>query len=204
MYFVGLTGGIASGKSAVADELVRLGATVIDTDVIAREVVARGEAGLAAVVGEFGESVLQPDGRLDRAALRNQVFGDAAKLERLEALLHPLIRERTMALAATAEGPYTVFVVPLLFETDFHELVDRKLVVDCRPELQIERILQRDGGSRADAEAIIASQWPRERRLAAADDVIDNNGTLDELRTAAADMHARYLEFADDARSPGY
>ena len=203
MYFVGLTGGIASGKSAVADELSRLGASVIDTDVIAREVVAKGEPGLAAVVEEFGDGVLQPDGSLDRAALRSHVFGDAAKLERLEALLHPLIRERTLALAATAEGPYTVFVVPLLFETDFHELVDRKLVVDCSPELQIERILQRDGGSRTDAEAIIASQWPRERRLAAADDVIDNSGTLDDLLAAAAELHARYLRLARDRGPAG-
>ncbi len=139
MLKIGLTGGIASGKSTVAEMLAALGAAVIDTDVIAREVVAPGEAGLTAVTAAFGNELLAPDGTLDRAKLRRLVFADPAKRRRLEAILHPLIRARAVAAAQQASGPYLVFVVPLLIETDFVALVDRVLVVDCDPATQLRR-----------------------------------------------------------------
>lgn len=199
MLKIGLTGGIASGKSAVADELGRLGATVIDTDVIARDVVAPGSAGLAEVVTEFGTAVLTDTGQLDRRALRDRVFADAEQRRRLEELLHPRIRAATVAAMAAATGPYAVVVVPLLVETDFAGLVDRVLVVDCDPAQQIARVMVRDACSAEDAERIIASQIDRASRLAAADDVIRNDGSLADLRRSTAVLHAQYLQRAQSA-----
>src|SRR5690606_20981910 len=167
MLTIGLTGGIASGKSTVAELFAALGVPVIDTDVIAREVVEPGEPGLAAIRDAFGAEVLTPDGRLDRRRLREIVFADAAKRRRLESILHPLIRERTLArLAAVRNAPYAIVVVPLLVETDFGKLVDRVLVVDVPVDAQLERLASRDGIDRAAAEAMVAAQASRETRLA--------------------------------------
>ncbi len=199
MLRIGLTGGIASGKSAVAEELVKLGAALVDTDVVAREVVAKGTPGLEAVVAAFGESVLDASGELDRRRLRSLVFADAGERRRLEGILHPRIRERALAAADAAHGPYVVIAVPLLVETGFGELVDRVLVVDCPPEIQAERLVARDGIEADDAWAMIGAQTDRETRLAAADDVVDNGGTLEAMRAQVRNLHARYVELARGA-----
>ncbi len=199
MLKVGLTGGIASGKTTVADCLAELGAAVIDTDVLAREVVAPGEPGLTEVVAEFGNDILQPDGTLDRARLRSLVFADKSRRQRLEAILHPLIRARTLQAVEAAEdsaSPYVVIVVPLLVETDFATLVDRVLVVDISPELQRQRLMARDSVSAAEAAQIIGQQASREQRLKAADDVLENNADTAQLREQAARLHAHYLDLA--------
>lgn len=194
MLRIGLTGGVASGKSAVADAFVTLGAALVDTDVVARDVVAKGTPGLAAVVDAFGEAVLDANGELDRRRLRSVVFADAASRRRLERILHPLIRERTLAAADAAAGPYVVIAVPLLVETGFGTLVDRVLVVDCPPEVQAERLIARDRVDADAARAMIGAQTDRETRLAAADDVVDNGGTLEAMREQVRELHARYVE----------
>ncbi|HET7133537.1 MAG TPA: dephospho-CoA kinase [Gammaproteobacteria bacterium] len=199
-FSVGLTGGVASGKSLVAREFVRLGAELVDTDELAREVVAPGEPGLDAVRAEFGPEVLAADGQLDRRALRKLVFDDADKRRRLEALLHPLIRARTLARLEAASGPYVIVAVPLLVETDFGALVDRVLVVDAPEEAQLERLMRRDGLPRAEAAAMIASQAKRAARLAAAHDVIDNGGDERATRAQVERLHRLYLDLA--SRSP--
>lgn len=199
---IGLTGGIASGKSAVSAVFSEeLGVPVIDTDAIAREVVEPGTGGLAAVVEAFGGEVLDAGGRLDRRALRKRVFANDAERRRLEAILHPLIRKETRRRAETAGGPYQVFVVPLLAESDFRDYVDRVLVVDCPPELQLERLIARDGETREGAERMLAAQASRETRLGIADDVIVNDGTLAELREAVVELDARYRKAAENARA---
>ncbi|HVY66039.1 MAG TPA: dephospho-CoA kinase [Gammaproteobacteria bacterium] len=196
---VGLTGGIASGKSAVAAMFVALGAGLVDTDVVSREVVAPGEPGLAAVRAAFGPRVLRPSGELDRAALRSLVFEDEAKRRQLEALLHPLIRERTRAKLAEIGTPYAIVAVPLLVETDFGELVDRVLVVDCPEHVQLERLMKRDAIPRPEALAMLRAQADRATRLKAAHDVIDNSGTREATRTQVELLHRRYLDLAAQA-----
>jgi len=197
MLKVGLTGGIASGKSAVADQLANLGVTVIDTDELAREVVRPNSTGLQAVVTAFGSDILQPDGQLNRTMLREQVFADAALRQRLETILHPRIQVLTSERIAAAQGTYVIAVVPLLVETDFADLIDRVLVVDCKTELQLERVMQRDSISRAAAERIIGAQTSRAQRLAKADDVISNNGDRRDLEAAVAAVHHQYLSISD-------
>ncbi len=196
MLRVGLTGGVASGKSVVAAAFAELGAALVDTDAIAREVVARGTPGLEAVVAAFGESVLDEHGELDRRRLRALVFADAEARRRLEQITHPLIRSRTLEAADAAEGPYVIVAVPLLVETGFSELVDRVLVVDCPPEIQAERLVERDGMDAAAAQAMIAAQAERRTRLAAADDVIDNSGPLESTRAQVRTLHERYMRLA--------
>jgi dephospho-CoA kinase len=191
---VGLTGGIASGKSAVAEAFAKLGATVIDTDLIAREVVAVGEPGLDAVRKLFGPDVLTAEGELNRRALRESVFADPVKRRQLEEILHPLIHERTLLALAQVTGPYVIVVVPLLVETSFGALVDRVLVVDVPVETQLARLMRRDGLARDAAAAMINAQVDRARRLAAADDVIDNSGGPEATRQQVARLHQRYLE----------
>jgi dephospho-CoA kinase len=193
---VGLTGGIASGKSAVADAFAKLGAPVIDTDLIAREVVAVGEPGLDAVRKVFGPDVLTAEGELNRRALRERVFADAVKRRQLEEILHPLIHERTLLALARAKGPYVIVVVPLLVETSFGALVDRVLVVDVPVETQLARLMRRDGLSRDAAAAMIDAQVARAGRLAAADDVIDNSGGPEATRAQVDRLHQRYLELS--------
>src|SRR5688572_15183318 len=167
---VGLTGGIASGKSLVGAMFVKLGAALIDTDVVAREVVAPGEPGLAAVTAAFGPSVLLASGELNRPALRTLVFEDEAKRLTLEAILHPLIRARTRAQLKELTTPYALVVVPLLVETSFKDFVDRTLVVDCPEATQLERLMRRDGIPRAEALAMLRAQADRAARLKAAHD----------------------------------
>jgi len=188
---VGLTGGVASGKSTVSAMLAELGAVVIDADALARDVVRRGTPGLDAVVAEFGPSLLTPDGDLDRAAMGTLVFGDAAARKRLEAIVHPLVFERIVALEAEAP-PDAVVVhdIPLLAESGRADTFDEVLVVDVPPELQVERMLRDRGWSREDAEARIAAQASREDRLAIATHVIDNAGTREQLRERVEQVFA--------------
>lgn len=196
---VGLTGGVASGKSAAAEAFARRGITVVDTDQIARQVVAPGTPGLAALVDEFGPAILDAEGHLDRSRLRQRVFEDAAARRRLEQLLHPLIREEALRQARAATSPYVVLVVPLLLESGMDALVDRILVVDLPGAEQLRRLRRRDSMDQAMAEAMIAAQTSRARRLAAADDVIENSGSLEALDQAVGALHRHYLELAEEA-----
>ena len=192
MLRVGLTGGIASGKSTVAGFFAELGAGVIDTDHVAREVVAPGEPGLAAVSEAFGPDVISSSGELDRRALRALVFANSDERRRLEAILHPLIRARTLEKLDRLDAPYALVVVPLLFETGFESLVDRVAVVDCPRDVQLERLLARDGIDEAQAEAMLSAQIDSATRLARADDVIDNSGDRERTRERVRELHAQY------------
>ena len=192
---VGLTGGIGSGKSAAADEFARLGATVVDTDAIAHELTVKGGAAVAQIERLFGKEFVR-DGAMDRERMRKHVFSNPAEKKKLEGLLHPMIREESKRRIASAKGPYVVHVVPLLIESPgYQSRVARVLVVDAPEALQLERVRTR-GLPDDDIRAIIASQVPRDRRLAAADDVIDNSGTLDALRQQVFALHQKYLQFA--------
>ncbi|HUO79808.1 MAG TPA: dephospho-CoA kinase [Steroidobacteraceae bacterium] len=198
---VALTGGIASGKSAVSAAFARLGVPIVDTDRLARELVEPGRPELAAVVAEFGPGILGPDGRLDRRRLRTLVFADEGRRRRLEAILHPAIRAATAAAVAAATAPYVVVAIPLLVESGQAADYDRVLVVDAAPETQRARLVERDGESPAGADAILAAQAGRASRLAVADDVLDNRGTLAELEAAVGRLHERYLALARDPGS---
>jgi dephospho-CoA kinase len=199
---VGLTGGIGSGKSAAAEEFARLGATVVDTDAIAHELTAPGGAAIPEVERIFGKEAIAASGAMDRARMREQVFADPAAKRALESLLHPLIREQSRRRIEAAQGPYVVHVVPLLVESaDYRKRVDRVLVIDCPEELQVARVRQRSALSDGEVRAIMATQATRADRLAAADDIIDNSGSLDALRRQVAALHQRYLEYS--ARAPG-
>jgi dephospho-CoA kinase len=195
---VGLTGGIGSGKSAAAEEFARLGATVVDTDAISHRLTGPGGAAMPAIRRIFGEGYVLPSGAMDRRKMRERAFGDPAAKKSLEALLHPMIRAESERQIAAAGGAYVVHVVPLLVESpDYRERVDRVLVVDCPEEAQIERVRARSGLTPEEARAIVRAQAPRAERLAAADDVIDNGGTLEALRRQVAALHEKYLQFAD-------
>jgi dephospho-CoA kinase len=184
---VGLTGGVASGKSTVSAILAELGAVVIDADVLAREVVAPGSTGLAAVVAEFGTDVLDPDGGLDRPRLGAVVFADPERRRALEAIVHPLVRARAAEIeASAAEGSVVVHDIPLLTETGQAPSFDAVVVVDVPVETQVERLVHIRGMSEDDARARIAAQATREERLAVATYVVDNTGTLEELRSRLA------------------
>jgi dephospho-CoA kinase len=191
---VGLTGGVASGKSSVAALLRELGAVVVDADVLAREVVEPGTPGLAAVVEAFGPEVLTADGALDRAALGGVVFGDEAARRRLEAILHPLIRARAAELeAASPEGTVVVHDIPLLVETGQADRFDAVLVVDVPVETQVERMVRDRGMSHEDALARVAAQVDRVQRLAAATHVVDNTGTREDLRDRVTEVLAELV-----------
>jgi len=193
---VGLTGGVASGKSSVSEQMGALGIEVVDTDVIAREVVARNSAGLDRLLACFGRSILDAQGNLDRRAMRERVFADASAKHQLESVLHPLIRERAIELTGAARGPLVLIVVPLLAESKHYDWVDRVLVVDVEAEVQRRRLLSRDGVTLELAEAMIASQASRLTRLSMADDVILNSGSLSELIAQCAVTHRRLLRLA--------
>jgi dephospho-CoA kinase len=193
---IGLTGGIASGKSTVEQRFVELGVPVVNADDSSRSVVARGEPGLIAVTAAFGKGVLTADGELDRRALRSIVFRDPQRRKELEAILHPLIREDMEHRAAAVAGPYVVLSIPLLVEGGTRDRVDRVLVVDADERLQIERLMARDAVSDAEARATLAAQASRAERLHAADDVLVNSGTVPELRQSVDRLHRRYLEIA--------
>ncbi len=198
---IGLTGGIASGKSTVTERFAELGVPVIDADVASRRVVAPGTPGLARVVEHFGTKVLDPNGSLDRKALRTLIFNDPNSRQALDAILHPLIRADMEQQAAEAKGPYLVMAIPLLIEGgNARARVDRVLVVDADEALQIQRVQARDGSSVDDARAILASQAPRAVRLAAADDVLLNTATVADLRQAVDRLHEKYLQLAQTTR----
>jgi dephospho-CoA kinase len=215
MFVVGLTGGIGSGKSTVAERFAARGVPVIDTDAIARELAAPGGAALPDIHARFGDAVMQADGTLDRAALRRIVFADGAARRQLEAILHPRIRRRVEQTVAALTAPYALIVIPLLVQrqdclpgecsaaspvwavtADYRPLLNRVLVVDCPEVLQIERVMARNGLSQADVEAILATQAGRAERLAAADDVIVNVDTPAALDAEVAHLHRRYLALA--------
>jgi len=202
-FVVGLTGGIGSGKSAVAELFARQGVAVVDTDAIAHQLTGVHGAALPALRAAFGEDAMTPEGALDRAAMRGRVFADETERKRLEAILHPLIRqesERRIAAAASADCPYVLLVVPLLIESgDYRERVDRILVVDCAPAIQVCRVMARNGWSQDAVERILALQSSREKRLAAADDVIANDGELAALLPQVEHLHDMYLELARHA-----
>jgi dephospho-CoA kinase len=197
---VGLTGGIASGKSTATKFFADLGVPIIDTDQVARDVVEPGQPPLERLVERFGDSILTPDGHLDRPALRNIVFSDPKARADLEALTHPAIGAAVEARSAIAGGPYQILVLPLLVEKSLGSQLDRVLVVDCDEELQIKRLEARDGSTLAQAQAILNAQVSRGARLKAAHDIIKNDGDISAVRDQVAGLHARYLELARQAR----
>lgn len=193
---IGLTGGIASGKTLVANCFAELGVPVIDTDQIARDIVEPGQPALNEIRDRFGAAVLTPAGALDRRRMRELVFEDDDRRAALEAILHPRIRRETAVRARAADGPYVLLVVPLLVETGFDGLADRVLVVDCPVELQKARLLTRDTEDPEQVERILAAQASRAERLAAADDIVDNSGTVEATREQVRKLHEQYLAIA--------
>lgn len=197
-FIVGLTGGIGSGKSTVADLFVQRGAALVDTDAIAHELTGPKGAAMAAIAAAFGEQVLRSDGGLDRAAMRQLVFADAAARNRLEAILHPMIRSESLARCAAADNaPYVILAVPLLVESaDFHERVDRVLVVDCPEDVQLARVVERSALAVDAVRSIIAAQATRAQRQAVADDLLVNDGSIETLLPRIAALHTRYCQLA--------
>ena len=193
---VALTGGIASGKSTIADLFARHGVPLIDTDVIAREVVEPGQPALAEIVSEFGSGVLDGEGRMDRRRMRDYVFNDPAARKRLEGILHPAIRAEMERRSAAARGPYQVLVIPLLTEGGRSDHIDRVLVVDAPEELQIARLMHRDHVQREQALAALAAQAKRDARLEFADDIIVNDGDPAALTARVDALHREYLRLA--------
>jgi len=193
MFTVGLTGGIGSGKSTVADLFAAHGVPVIDTDVIARELTVTEGTALDAICAAFGESVMQADGTLDRAALRRQVFADASARRQLEAILHPRIRHSVECTLASLTAPYVLIVIPLLVETGgYRDVLDRVLLVDCPEDLQIARVMARSGLDSDEVNTILAAQASRAERLSAADDIIDNTASPASLDAQVATLHQQY------------
>jgi len=199
---VALTGGIASGKSTVARLFADLGVPVIDTDVIAREVVEPGQPALADVVAAFGPEVLDADGRLDRPRLRERIFADPSARRRLESILHPAIRAEMERQSHAADGPYQLLVIPLLAEGGRRDHVDRVLLVDVPEAVQVERLMRRDGVSREQAVAALAAQATREARMAVADDVLQNTDGPEDLREKVSALDARYRRLAAGGCAP--
>ena len=200
---VGLTGGIGSGKSYAAELFRARGAAIVDTDVIARELTAPGGAAMTAIRAAFGGTVIDAQGALDRAAMRELAFADPAQRKGLEAILHPLIRAESAARVAAAEAPYILLVVPLLVESGtYRDRVARVLVVDCREQTQVDRVVARSGLTPQAVRAIMAAQATRAERLAAADDVIDNDGDVDALRRQVATLDVAYRRLAEGPIAP--
>lgn len=193
---IGLTGGIASGKSVVADMFAELGAPIIDTDVIAREIVLPGRPALDDIRERFGDDAIDQSGNLDRGAMRKRIFADEQARLDLEAILHPRIGAETRRRAETAGGDYQVIVVPLLVGSPLRQFVDRILVVDCDKDTQIQRLLARDAESIEQAQRILAAQSSRDERLAIADDIITNDGSLDDTRKQVTELDRRYRKLA--------
>lgn len=196
MYAVGLTGGIGSGKSTVAACFARLGIEVIDADQLSREAVSTGSAALAEIAAHFGDGIIDTEGALDRRALREIVFADEAERRWLERLLHPIIGELLKQRLRKSESSYTILESPLLLETSQKDLVNRILVVDVSEDTQLQRAMLRDGSDENTIRNIIASQIGRENRLAAADDVIHNEGPVDAIEKQVHELHAMYLKLA--------
>jgi dephospho-CoA kinase len=194
MIRIGLTGGIASGKTTVANLFAALGVPIVDTDLLAREVLEPGAPLLAEVVAHFGPGVVAADGTLDRRALRARIFADPGERQWLEARTHPAIRALTDSRCDAARGPYVIVAIPLLVETGGAGRFDRVLVVDVEPAVQLARLQARDGSTRAEAERILAAQATRAARLAVASDVIHNDGDVGRLRDQVEALHRRYVE----------
>lgn len=196
-YLVGLTGGIGSGKTTVANLFVELGAGMVDSDEVARALTAPGGAAMAEIGEHFGAEYVTPEGALDRARMRKLVFGNEKSRRELEGILHPRIRLESQRLIAKTTAPYVIVVVPLLLESRIYRgLANRVLVVDCSPETQVTRVMQRSGLSREEVLAIMATQLPRDERLRNADDVVDNEGDLAALKPQIAPLHRQFLKFA--------
>jgi dephospho-CoA kinase len=202
VFRVGLTGGIASGKSTAARFFAELGIPVLDSDQIARDVVEPGQPPLERLVQRFGAGILTPDGHLDRPALREIVFSDPKARADLEALTHPAIGAAMEEKSAAAGGPYQILVIPLLVEKNLSSHVDRVLVVDCDEALQLQRLQDRDLATPQAAEAVLAAQATRASRLNVADDVITNDAGIEQIRGQVEGLHAKYLELAAQARAP--
>ncbi|AVT47284.1 dephospho-CoA kinase [Shewanella baltica] len=196
MFVVGLTGGIGSGKTTVANLFAAEGITLVDADIVAREVVAPGSKGLEAIVTHFGAEILTPEGELDRAKLRQRIFSHPEEREWLNQLLHPMIRQEMLAQVEKATSAYVIMVVPLLFENGLDRLVNRTLVVDISPELQINRTVKRDNVDASQVNNIISSQCSRSEKLARADDIIDNQGEISTLKREVLALHQRYLQLS--------
>ncbi len=202
-YVVGLTGGIGSGKSTVADLFVARGAALVDTDAIAHELTGPHGAAMAAITEAFGPAVVDARGALDRAAMRRQVFADATARQRLEAILHPLIRAESDRRCQAARAPYVILAVPLLVESgSYRERVQRVLVVDCPEAVQVARVMARNGLGEAEVQAILAAQASRQQRLAVADDVVDNGGDAAALVPQVERLHHQYLAAASGIHAP--
>ena len=196
-FAVGLTGGIGSGKTTVAQLFASHGAGLVDTDEISRQLTAAGQPAVATIAKRFGHAFVAKDGSLDRARMRRLVFGNPSDRKDLEAILHPLIRQESIRQIRDVRGPYVVVVVPLLLESAGYDgIIERVLVVDCDPETQVRRVMQRSGLARDEVLSIIASQIPREHRLSAADDIIQNDSDIDTLGERVKTLHAKYLGLA--------
>ncbi|EEF26094.1 Dephospho-CoA kinase, putative [Ricinus communis] len=199
MRVVGITGGIGSGKTAVTNIFAELGITVVDADVCSRIVVEPGKPALTEIAQRFGADVLHKDGTLDRAAMRARVFSNPDDRKALEHITHPRIAEEIAYQLKHAASPYVILVSPLLVEGNQHKFCDRILVVDVPEETQLQRTIVRDNNDAAQVQRIIASQASRQQRLARADDVIENTGTLKQLREKVIALHERYLQLAQNA-----
>ncbi|HMT81763.1 MAG TPA: dephospho-CoA kinase [Azonexus sp.] len=198
-FIVGLTGGIGSGKSTVADAFVALGAGLVDTDVIARELTLADGKAMPALIAEFGPDIVAKDGAMDRSAVRQRVFADPSARERLEGILHPLIRQISAERCVAATAPYVVLAVPLLVESgDYHQRCDRIVVVDCPETVQIERVMARNGLSIDEVRAIMAAQATRQQRLAAANDIVVNDGARTKIYEQVNLLHLKYLALAGE------
>jgi len=196
-YVVGLTGGIGSGKTAVADAFATLGVEIVDADALAHRISAAGAQGFAAIRVAFGDAIVGADGELDRAALRHLVFADVAARRRLEGILHPLIRAEAERQVRSWRGAYGIVVVPLLLEREgLRSIIDRILVVDCPEDEQVRRVVARSGLSTEEVHAIMATQFDRARRRAAADDIVDNSGTISAIAPQVRALDRRYRELA--------
>lgn len=194
---IGLTGGIGSGKTEASHAFARLGATIIDTDLIARELVEPGQTALSEISATFGAQLIDASGRLDRSQLRQAVFANPEQRQKLENILHPRIRERAMALANQAETPYCILVIPLLVESALDYPLDRILVIDTPQELQYRRVAARDAVTRSEIDAILATQTSRQKRLALADDIVVNDRDLEHLHKEIKRLHDFYLTLAE-------
>lgn len=196
MLKIGLTGGIASGKSTICKLFTDLGVSVIDADIIARQLVAPGQPTLLLLANTFGDSILNADGSLNRTRLRERIFADPTERRQLDAIMHPLVYAEIAACVARLSSSYCIIVIPLLLETEKSHIVDRILVVDCSEATQLERLMSRDEIGQTEALAMIGSQFTRAQRLAKADDVIDNSGKAGDLAEQVKSLHNSYLSLA--------
>ena len=190
---VGLTGGIGSGKSAAANFFQNEGITVIDADDLSREVIEEGTPGFASIVEYFGSKIIDSDGSINREHLRKEVFDDDKKKKLLESIIHPLVRELMVKKIAVSKSPYSIIMVPLIFETNSMSNYNRILVIDCDPKIQLERAMLRDNNSKAQIKKIMDSQCSREERISIANDIIPNNDSLENLKIRSIAMHKFYL-----------